>query len=440
LYGGGLIEDYTLLQLGDIHYQYIDNSDSPLDLKDKTFPKKLVSALPRPILQTMLKDLIREINQDPIGILICGDLTTYGNLKAYKDCLSFLKKRINPSFFKKGTDKKIFIVPGNHDIDRNLVKDDTLDPKFEPIKKALSDNGFPDIPFPKIIIECYPKNSKRKVSVFSVNSCLGCGEKRHFPDDIKNELSVLIDYKDKGKKQDDFKEICYEKLDTPLIKTDDIDTIATSIKCCDDSCLPIIITHHNILPQRIPRIDVYTELINSGYFRDKLLELNRPILFLHGHIHDDPIEIIQSSINKDGRIICISAPLFAPNTKFTHSKVGFNKIRIVFGNYNMPIGCDVSLYRLNNVNKWKNSSIKIPLRNPQRSIVYADEESKKILKLIDNQMYVADLKEKYKKVYSKSIPLKNLSECLELLNWLGFIEFEQSDASLASRIINRVIP
>jgi hypothetical protein len=399
----------------------------------------LLSVLPKPIIQTILKDLIKELNQDPKGIFICGDLTTYGDLSVYNDCLTFLKNRILLTFFKNKSDTKIFIVPGNHDIDRNLVKESSLDPKFIPISTALSNNGFPNIPHPHIIVECYPKKSKNKILVLAVNSCLGCGEKIYYPAGIKNELSKLIDYKKKGKKEEIFKDIRFDTLDSPLIQTEDIEKIVESIKSCNN-CLPIIITHHNLLPQRTPRIDIYTELINSGYLRNSLLELNRPILFLHGHVHDDPIEIIQSCKNKDARIICISSPLLFPSLKYTKSKIGFNKIRIVFGKYNTPIGCEVSLFRLDKVDHWKSEVIRIPLRNPQRSIVFADDESKKILRLIENQLYVADLIEKYKKKYNNSISNKNLTDCLDQLNWLGYIEYEPNDASLESGNITRVIP
>jgi len=434
------LHEYSLIQIGDIHYQYIDNSNLPLDRKDKNFPKKLIDVLPKPIIQTILKDLLKEINQNSVGIFICGDLTTYGQIDFYLDCLSFLKDRIPVSFFIKETDKRIFIVPGNHDIDRDLVEDDEFLPKFTPIKYALKTNGFPDIPYPKIIVENYPKNSKRKILVLAINSCLGCGERRYYPDSIKEELSKLLDYRSKGEKNGIFKDICYENLDTPLISTEDIDKVFNSIDSFNNNCLPIILTHHNLLPQRIPRIDIYTELINSGYLREKLLELDRPILFLHGHIHDDPIEIIQSSIYKDGRIICISAPLFAPSSKYLESKIGFNKIRIIYGEFNVPIGCEVTLYRLDKMNYWKSKKVRIPLRNPQRSIVFADDISRQILSIIDNQMYVGDLKNEYKKIFLKSISLKNLSSALEQLDWLGLIEYDQNDAPIASKIVRKVIP
>ena len=58
--------------------------------------------------------------------------------------------------------------------------------------------------------------------------------------------------------------------------------------------LSVIVAHHNLLPQRLPRLAPYTELVNGGALRASLGELGKPVLYLHGHIHEDPIEILRS--------------------------------------------------------------------------------------------------------------------------------------------------
>jgi hypothetical protein len=90
--------------------------------------------------------------------------------------------------------------------------------------------------------------------------------------------------------------------------------------------LIVVAAHHNLLPQRLTRIAPYTELVNSGAVRASLMEAKRPILYLHGHIHTNPVEVL--SMPSGDALVCISAPL---------AEAGFNILEIVFTRAGIPL-------------------------------------------------------------------------------------------------------
>jgi hypothetical protein len=96
----------------------------------------------------------------------------------------------------------------------------------------------------------------------------------------------------------------------------------------------LVVAHHNLLPQRRPRIAQYTELINSGALRASLSELDRPIVYLHGHIHTDPVETVIAP--KSSPLICVSAP---------PAEGGFNVLDFTFTRSGMPLSCKITPWR-----------------------------------------------------------------------------------------------
>lgn len=70
------MQDITLLHLGDIHYKYIDKDHGPMDKKDKNFPEKLDLFFPKKSYETIIQNLMEEIEFSPLAILISGDLST----------------------------------------------------------------------------------------------------------------------------------------------------------------------------------------------------------------------------------------------------------------------------------------------------------------------------------------------------------------------------
>ena len=380
-----------------------------------------------------------EIEEPPLAILLSGDLSTYGKIDGYKDCLRFLKKRIPANFFDSEPFQKLFIVPGNHDIDRKKVSDDSLYCKFKPIQESLEEEKFPEVPVPDLKTEKLCQDPSCSVLVISINSCIGCGERRYYPEKIRDAISKSLDCNEEEKDDEELMELCYEMIDTPVIKNEDIDEMVQHIQSQDENLLPIILTHHNLLPQKRPRIAMYTELLNSGYIRERLLMLNRPIIYLHGHLHDDPIEIIQSPRYEKAKIICISAPLLFPNTKDKTKKFGFNKIKIICGEHGIPIGCKITYHRPTEANMDKKEE-RIRFLDPPSTIALATPEEKNILCCINEEIYLSDLQDKVNKKYGANLSIGKIEESIDRLSWLGLVEYKIRDGPIPMRLVRKVVP
>lgn len=423
-----------MLHIGDIHYTRIDKDDRPVDRKDLQFPENLNEILPEKSYQTIIKSFMYAIEEPPLAILLSGDLSTYGKIDDYKDCLQFLKERIHADFFDSEPFQKLFIVPGNHDIDRGKISEQSLYLKFKPIQEALEEKSFPEIPVPDLKTEKLCQDPACSILVICINSCIGCGERRYYPEKIRDAISESLDCN-----EEENMELCYEMIDTPVIKDDDIGKMVHCIQSHDENLLPIILTHHNLLPQKRSRIAMYTELLNSGYIRERLLMLNRPIIYLHGHLHDDPIEIIQSPRYEKAKIICISAPLLFPNTKDETKKFGFNKIKIICGEHGIPIGCEITCHRPIEANVDKKEE-RIRFWDPPITIALATQEEKNILCCINEEMYLSDLPDKVDKKYGVNLSIKEIEESIDQLSWLGLVDYKIRGGPIPMRCVRKVVP
>lgn len=433
-----------MLHIGDIHYKNLDKESRLVDIKDSQFPDVLNSVLPEPDYQTVIADFMCEIEKSPAAILLSGDLSSYGNIEYYKKCLEFLKDRIPHDFFASDGVQKLFIVPGNHDIDRDQISEDSLHNKFEPIQKALREANFPEMPvngakFEELHTEfkSLPSDTSCRILMININSCIGCGERRYYPDRIKKALSELLDGNEVN---DDTKFIVdYDQIDTPAVDIQDLKNVIRRIESCNDQLLPIILTHHNLLPQKRPRVAMYTELLNSGYIRERLLMLNRPIIYLHGHLHDDPIEVIQSPKYAEAKIICISAPLLFPIVGDDTKKFGFNVIKIVVGKYGVPIGCKITHRQIKSSNEKEE---RIRFWEPAKTSTLASSYEKNILRCINEckkeEIYLADLTDYINKKDGGNQSIEEIEESIDQLSWLGLLHYENRNGPLPMRSVKKV--
>jgi hypothetical protein len=74
--------------------------------------------------------------------------------------------------------------------------------------------------------------------------------------------------------------------------------------------------------------------VNSGALRAALEELERPVVYLHGHIHQDPVEILR--VPNGMPLVSISAPEISS---------GFNMIELVFTRDGIPASCRIVKWR-----------------------------------------------------------------------------------------------
>jgi hypothetical protein len=436
--GGTLAKDIELLHIGDIHYNCRDTEVSSADDKDEGFPGLLKDiSMERPY-KIILEDLQKEISKSPEAILMSGDLSTLGKIDGYRECLDFIKDCIPPIYF--GTKDKLFLAPGNHDVDRRRVSEVSLFPKFDPILDALREKQFPLIPINQNVISEINKPCGNLIIIL-INSCLGCGEKRYYHDLAEFVPKIFELNKD------------YENIDTPIFQIEDIKSMIDFIKTKDKSYLPIILTHHNLLTMRKLRFAMYTELINSGYLRDQLLSLDRPVLYLHGHIHDNPVEIIQSPDSKDSKIICISAPLLLPlkeagnskmssnKTKIMENKLGFNKLKIIFNQNMKPLGCEIGLFEYENgrtiISKKRIRFLSSPFTKSQ-----ATRRELDLLDLIKEKgmHYLFQFKNFYEEKFNENIDINELHNLVDELDWLGFVDYDRTEEELEMGFIESVVP
>jgi hypothetical protein len=169
------------------------------------------------------------------------------------------------------------------------------------------------------------------------------------------------------------------------------------------------------------------------------MTLNKPVLFLHGHIHDDPIEIVNSPMYRNSKIICVSAPLFIPIKETNIKNIGFNKIKIIFGD-KVPIGCEIELHRLNGA-KMERKKERIRFWDPPYTVALLTEEEEKIFSYVDDRMvYLNKIKTRYNELREKKLTIDEVEEYVDRLSWLGLVDYKERDGPKELRYVGKVIP
>jgi hypothetical protein len=324
-----------ILQVGDIHYP--DAVGVTLaDLGDSAFPPILLDTMLLKPLQRIVRAATTAHADCPLqGILLCGDLTTRGRLDGYEACVDYLSNALGLNGWQR---HRVHVVPGNHDVDRSAIDPAGIDlsAKFAPFAMIWASRNLSDLTVGSMR-ESTIASGKNEVAVYSLNSAIGCGEKRFLPPSISDGLSALLDGLVAKEGLEKAFSIVGETLDTPGFRESDIDSVCSRIRALPERSVPLLLAHHNLLPQAILRLQLYAEVMNAGHVRSRLTRLDRNILFCHGHIHDDPIEVISNPDNPLTRVISISAP------EFTR---GFNILQIEFGSRGFPLGLKVLRYQL----------------------------------------------------------------------------------------------
>jgi 3',5'-cyclic AMP phosphodiesterase CpdA len=406
------MQTVKLLQIGDVHYPELLKDFPVSDIKDRGYPRGVLNITVPSDTRVMLARSIRDVANDPsiAAVLVCGDLTTGGRLDPYEECRKWLRDACGLGDLTRWPQDRVHVVPGNHDIDRTLCSPDELDTtkKFEQIEAAWQADGN-ELTVRRLRTTRMEVSAFEAVEVHSMNSCLGCHEFRELPAAI---VAALKTVPPTAGPTDPLLE--YERLDSPAFDRDTIDELETLIRSGDERTVPVVLAHHNLLPQGLPRIALYTELINGGYFRRTIGDCGKGVLYLHGHIHEDSVEIVTPASSEDPRgfIVSISAPRLGE---------GFNVVGIVFGHTHQPIGCIVTPYRRKpSGNILPSTPIRIPLvRNLEQAIGIASEdpEMTRILRKAGrNDIRLSELSEK---LASNPIASEVLIERLREAEFLG---------------------
>ncbi|NQU20103.1 MAG: metallophosphoesterase [Candidatus Nealsonbacteria bacterium] len=414
----------SVLQIGDVHYPC--NKDVRLvDRKDTSVP-----AIASAISPKALPKVIRAIStlaqkRPPAAILVCGDLTTRGNTDAYERCVKYLITSLKLVASKNKND--IHVVPGNHDVDRELctLRAELNLNKFDRLAAAWR-TEYDDVLVTNGVRETHVSDSRRELTIFSLNSCIGCGEWRLLPDHVRDELGAAIEDLRKRDPTAAFR-VEGEQLDTPMFDHDDIETLNQKIRDLDINVIPVVLAHHNLLPQELQRIELYTELINSGQFRTTLTAADRPVVYCHGHIHKSPIESICDSTKRESQLISVSAPQLTD---------GFNELRFHFSRQQQPLGVDVVLHRImDNGNVVELDCHRIPFANRQSFLTQELEDLKSCL--TSDRIRFAILKQSFEKQCGVETNQLSFEELIVEAEWLGMVEIENNDKPALYWLIRR---
>lgn len=363
----------SFLQLGDIHYPDLVKTHPLVDHKDKGISTLMASA----VSSSRVAEITRGINQirqdeaNLVAVILTGDLTTKGNNSGYKECLTFLHGALQLSDEKYWENRRLLVVPGNHDIDRQtIISGQPLLKKFEPLLENWNDifgnSNFLTVnaPTPTDLPTLVPGTSTPSIRFLPLNTCFLCGEYRTFPDQIRESVAELlialeatissdefakmlleksvmerIDELKEAITSDKFEKIMNEQIDCPAVAREHVQVLEKHINQSDIDSVTVVVGHHPLFAQPMPRIDGYTELLNAGFVRETVLETGKNVIYLHGHIHQDPLLTLNSPIKGSHRLIHLSAPALED---------GFNLVRVFFSDEtNQPLGLELTRYRFN---------------------------------------------------------------------------------------------
>jgi len=393
--------------VGDIHYSDMENFASPVDSKDPGFPAAVRDSIGTAPLQAVFRSLSHILETGGIDLItFMGDFTTRGDRAVLGDCVRYIRGLFADPWPSGGSQNCKLII-GNHDIDRRCDPD--TDARFEDINLVLTDAGFEAA---SILAPCETTlkgDDAAEVRVFGINSCRGCGQLRLLGSIVEKHAGPAIrKLLDEGGSDADLEEL-YEQIDTPAVDELTLTLLGKSLSHLGETVLPIICAHHNLLPQAIPRIAPYSELINGGAVRNALLNLDRPLLYLHGHLHTSPIEVVRVPDRARSAIISISAPLF---------RDGYNVIEVAFNQEAVPLGCRVIAHRLDGSQCRVTSSNIVPAWTAAEGLRLATARARELMKALapDSVVPRGDL-------FAKLGWLDHeLDDALTELHWLGAVD------------------
>ncbi|GGD86772.1 hypothetical protein GCM10007269_32070 [Microbacterium murale] len=346
--------EQIILQLGDLHFCEFQAATTDVDTHDSSTPGQLDATLGYPIPREVHRAIVDQLNASPGAIVaVCGDITSRGDRDGFVGGVRYLAEVLGDSRLveKIGPDR-LHVVPGNHDVnfkgDQPFVSFEDLD-RFEVLAQICVHEGLGDV-FTRSHREttvALPDGGG--VSVVSVNTCRGVGAtRRDLPAGAKDlvleaalneldglDLDAAIERHSPGVALE-------EVLDVPLLHPDELQGIAACWGHLNGTVVPVLLAHHGLLPQHTPRLNPYTEMANAGQARRQLTKLGRSVLYLHGHIHQHVVEIVDFPKANDilplhDRAVIIAAP---------ELRSGFNKIAIKFDAQGRPLGIRVEKYRI----------------------------------------------------------------------------------------------
>jgi hypothetical protein len=206
----------------------------------------------------------------------------------------------------------------------------------------------------------------------------------------------------------------------------------SAIDSLEEHVLPVVLSHHNVLPQAIPRIALYTEMLNSGLARTSLAGCKRPVLYLHGHVHDDPAEIVQPAERDLGPLISISAPELTG---------GFNLLEIHYGNRGSPIGCRSIPYRIKRGALRPLAERSIHVRRSEQFETLGDLRITEVMQHVPKGwQFFTTIQNAINMGRGHKMQKQTVGDVLIEAEWFGLVEIKNRDATHDEWHVKRAIP
>jgi Icc-related predicted phosphoesterase len=433
-----IVQVISVIQIGDIHFPEAE-MDVMGDFKDRALSEGFGETIG---IKKKLRQVIQKVDQvrsklDVCGLLICGDLTTRGAIDKYRECIEYLNSNMRLDDADSILPDHWHVVPGNHDVQRKSLRPNAS--PFPKLFRPLEVEWNRHFPEGTLTVErlrasqMYYGNCS--IDLFSLNSCIGCGEWRRIPATILKSVSDVVRKLLRSKKTSDGKFTAIaEQLDAPAFHEEHLAELCEAIKKLDPKSVPIVLAHHNLLPQATPRLDVYTELLNSGMLRSRLVRLDRPVVYCHGHIHDDPVEVVVNPQHSSGRLVIVSAP---------EAVKGFNVLKMFFGKENNPLGLEIVRYRLTNdgdvsaepalrISFCQQLGFGFQLDQDIQNVVRASRAVSEPLKLIRDRVISATNQQRHS---------RTVRDWLVEAEWHGLVELHDRDAKDPNDLrVRKVVP
>ena len=231
-----------LIQVGDIHFPEHGIQSSSVDQKDGSFPSFLIDKMAPTQMSLVVRHIQSYIDRSFVDFLLfMGDLTSWADTDHYRRCLdlinvSFIDGR---SFSTRRDDVRV--IPGNHDLTRNSDFSIDILRKFSAFDDILRDKEFKTLPNNDSDVIRRAAPGKGSILLYLLNSCFGCGEKKHLPQAVQDALiekinSMALPHSsgDSSSPLDDtasaarFLHNLADSIDTPLINQDSLASLPSA--------------------------------------------------------------------------------------------------------------------------------------------------------------------------------------------------------------------
>lgn len=400
----------NILHVSDLHFE--DREKQPAgNIKDKRLSSEFQEELRyKNVGETLKKTVLNAFRNKKIDLIACtGDLCKAPERKNIDRALKYLVEIADNLNLKP---EDVFVIPGNHDIDR-----ENNDSPLEEFVSACKNNKVSHSQYNKPLIK-----KIKGIPIICVNSCIGSNEshKEIFREEhlekVADLLSVLEDKKITPKQIR-----TGEKLDIPAIGISQFGIIQDVIRDNPGNC-SIVLSHHSPLPTQDIEVRPYGCLLDSGMIFHDLTNYGKKIILLHGHKHKSTASAAHSLdfTGKQGMLLVNGV------SNFDNNSIEIANIEVTLKDVGDFLCCNIYRYEITGLS-----------HRPLKTCSYFDNSGELVttdidLSVFDQIFYLCDIKEQHPE---KSI--KQIAEELLKIRSSNFISIKNQEKDIDNWVIER---